>query len=737
MQKKFPLLLLPFCLIITTAYGQQPQDTTRRASKLDTSQVLKKREVTVTGERIPEVGRLDPIKGTYIYAGKKNEVIQLTNTGSNIAEKTGRQVFAKVPGIFVYDMDGSGNQINISTRGLDPHRGWEFNLRKDGVITNSDMYGYPASHFSMPLESIERIELVRGTGSLEYGAQFGGMVNYITKKPDTTKEISSEIISTIGSFGLYSNYISVGGKIGKTTYNAYGSRRGSDGYRDNSRTISDAEQITLSHEFSANATLQAEISRSYYLFQIPGPLTDSMFHQNPRMSTRSRNYFNPEIYIPSLSFNWKFNEHSELYLLASAVLGDRNSIQYDKPANIRDSINAATLSFNSRQVDIDNFNSYTAEARFRHQYELFDLYSTVVAGAQYMNNDLHRRQLGKGSTGSDFDLELTDPNFGRDLHFKTNNVALFIENNFKLSDALSINAGIRTEYGTSQMTGLISYLPENEVPNTIDHKFSLFGGSIEYAVADQSNIYAGFSQAYRPVIFKDIIPASTYERVDKNLQDADGYNLDLGFRGKWDIFRWDASVFQVQYNNRLGTLSESDSSGGFYLYRTNIGNSYTNGVELFVEANIKISSGLSTSIFSSTSYMNARYQDASVKSGNANINVTGNKVETVPELITRNGLTLKIGDVNFSMLYSYVGESYADALNTGTPSATGSVGVVPSYGLLDINATFRVNDMLNIRANINNVTDKQYFTKRPSFYPGPGVWSSDGRSFSVTAAVQL
>ena len=84
--------------------------------------------------------------------------------------KSGRQVFAKLPGVFVYDMDGAGNQINIASRGLDPHRGWEFNIRKDGIITNSDMYGYPASHYSMPLESIDRIELVRGTGSLQYGA---------------------------------------------------------------------------------------------------------------------------------------------------------------------------------------------------------------------------------------------------------------------------------------------------------------------------------------------------------------------------------------------------------------------------------------------------------------------------------------------------------------------------------------------------------------------------------------
>ena len=90
-------------------------------------------------------------------------------------------MFAKVPGVFVYDMDGSGNQLNISTRGLDPHRSWEFNIRQNSVVINSDMYGYPASHYSAPMESFEKIELVRGTGSLQYGGQFGGMINYVTK----------------------------------------------------------------------------------------------------------------------------------------------------------------------------------------------------------------------------------------------------------------------------------------------------------------------------------------------------------------------------------------------------------------------------------------------------------------------------------------------------------------------------------------------------------------------------
>ncbi len=140
-------------------------------------------------------------------------------------------------------MDGSGNQINIAARGLDPHRGWEFNIRKDGIITNSDMYGYPASHYSMPLESIDHIELVRGTGSFQYGAQFGGMLNYITKQGDTTKAFSFESINTAGSFNLLSTYNAIGGKTGKFKYYAYFQKKSRDGYRDNEHTNSEAQLL--------------------------------------------------------------------------------------------------------------------------------------------------------------------------------------------------------------------------------------------------------------------------------------------------------------------------------------------------------------------------------------------------------------------------------------------------------------------------------------------------------------
>ena len=67
------------------------------------------REISVKTQR-ETILRLPAVQGAYLWAGKKSEVISLSGMDVNIAEKTPRQVFAKVPGVFVYDMDGTGNQ---------------------------------------------------------------------------------------------------------------------------------------------------------------------------------------------------------------------------------------------------------------------------------------------------------------------------------------------------------------------------------------------------------------------------------------------------------------------------------------------------------------------------------------------------------------------------------------------------------------------------------------------------
>ncbi|GEO05453.1 TonB-dependent receptor [Adhaeribacter aerolatus] len=694
------------------------------------------REIEVTGQK-PTIERLAKERDTFIFAGKKTEVIQLENLNANITEKTPRQLFAKVPGVFVYDMDGSGNQVNIATRGLDPHRGWEFNIRKNGIITNSDMYGYPASHYSMPMEAVQRIEIVRGTGSLQYGAQFGGMLNYVSKQPDTTKAIGLESIAAAGSFGLLSTYNAISGTVGKFSYYAYYSRRTSDGYRDNSQTDYDAQGVILRYQPTKALRVSAEFARSNYIYQIPGPLTDSMFRANPRMATRGRNYFNPDIYVPSLTVDYLLSDNTQLQWTSSAVLGNRNSVQFDKPANVADRIDPLTLQYAPRQVDIDQFHSYTSELRLRHRYQLGALPATLVTGLQLMRNNLHRSQLGKGTTGTDFDLTLSQPGWGRDLNFITKNMAIFAENRLLLSSKFSLSPGIRLESGQSDMSGQITYYQAQQLPNTIKHRFPLLGINADYEWRAGHNFYAGFSQAYRPVIFKDIIPASTFERADKNLKDATGYNLEAGYRGQLAAFNWDVSLFQLRYNNRLGSLMQTDEAGDFYILRTNTGNSLTRGLEFFTEYQQQLAPDWHFSLFTSTCFMEARYLQAQVRQGNENVSIKGNQVEGVPQVISRNGMTIRHQPFSLSVLYSYTAKSYADPLNTEISPANGAVGLVPAYGILDVNAAYRISRQIQLKVNLNNVFNTHYFTKRPSFYPGPGIWPSDGRSVNAAIGIKI
>ncbi len=698
----------------------------------DTVQQRELKEIKISTQR-STIGRLQDLSNGYLWSGKKSEVIQMEGLDANVAERVPRQILAKIPGVFVYDMDGSGNQMNFSTRGLDPHRSWEYNIRANGVITNSDMYGYPASHFNLPMEAVERIELVRGTGALQYGAQFGGMLNYVVKRPDTTQKFNLESINSVGSFGLLSTYNAIGGQVGKLEYYAFYNKRVSDGYRDNAAADFEAQGVVLRYKFSERLALRSEFMRSNYLYQLPGPLTDAMFKANPRQSTRARSFYSPEIYVPSLHAEWKISPRTRLNWTLSAVLGNRRSVLFDRAANIPDTINRNTLQYNGRQVDNDNFNSYTTELRLLQEYSLLGHTSHLLAGIQYINNDLHRQQQGKGSTGSDFDMSISPGGWGRDMHLKTENIAFFAENKFQLTPRFSLSPGIRVESGASNMLGNISYLPPLEVQNTIKHEFPLLGLNAQYNINEVQNLYAGWSQAYRPVIFKDIIPGNFYERADKNLKNAYGYNAELGWRGASKGFRWDVGAFTMLYNNRLGNITQySGELDTLILFRTNIGNSRTNGLELFLEYGLNVSSNFSVSVFTSTSYFDATYLGDSIRfSAKENRSIKGKRVESTPQWISRNGLNLKYKTLSMSLLYSYTAQSYADPLNTEIPNASSTVGLVPAYGLLDLNGSYRHKN-LTFRLSINNIANKQYFTKRPTFYPGPGIWPSDGRSMVLS-----
>ena len=730
--KKNLVLIAFFLLLSSVVSAQRDSAATRQLPQVQVTDA----------NQFDHPARMSPLREMNIsLAGKKVEMIEVAAVNANIAEKNVRQIFAKIPGAFGYDMDGSGNQINVATRGLDPHRSWEYNVRQNGVILNSDLYGYPASHYSPPMEAISRIEMTRGTAALQYGIGFGGLINYAIKQPDTSRTLSGQSIMTVGSFGLFSAYQSLGGRSGRWTWQAYAQKRVSDGYRRDARSDSDAQYAMLRYEASRNLSIKAEIGRSYYKFRVPGPLTDSMFRADPHQTTRQRNFYSPEIWVPSLSFDWRVSDNTRLTYVSSALYGVRNSVLFVGLATVPDVIDPNTGQYPPRLVDVDRFRSHTQELRLSHNYQTGRIGHTLNAGAALLTNRMIRRQRGQGTTGITYDLTLTNPVWGRDLRYDTDNLSLFAENAVKINERFTVTPGVRVEYGRTDMSGRIVNLPDENVPAAILHRFPLLGLSGQYNLNPNSQLYGGWSQAYRPVLFADIIPATPLDRSDPNLRDSKGNVMELGLRGRTTgrrILSYDLTAFVLNYFDRVGALVVPDNqTGQNIVLRTNTGDTRTYGLECSAEWRLYSGWGgrRNVSLFNATAWYRGEYLRGNAVVSGENRDLRGNRLEGLPEWIVRSGLNMRFNALSLTLQYSYVSESFSDALNTPTPSPDGARGPVPAYGLADINASWFLQNGLRLRAGLHNVFDRQYFTKRPTIYPGPGIWSSDGRS--ATLALEL
>ena len=415
---------------------------------------------------------------------------------------------------------------------------------------------------------------------------------------------------------------------------------------------------------------------------------------------------------------------------------ERNSVGYVKAVNVKDSINPLTLQYNPRQVDRDFYQNIGTEARFSYKYKLLKQSHTLAAGLRaYMGNTI-RKQKGTGNSGSDFDFTLSNNQYVTDLKFSTVNYAFFTENIFQITNKFKIIPGIRFESIYNKMEGTINSNTSSIVPQTSNRNIVLLGLGTEYLLTSTTNLYANFSQAYRPVTFSEFTPSSSTDIVDPNLKDASGYNADLGYRGKVKNFlNFDVGLFYLNYDNRIGTTIQNGNN-----YRTNIGQSVSKGIESYIEVNpIRIITDNSTwgsvNLFSTNSIIDAKYV-SSVET-NPTKSYNGKLVENAPKYINRLGLTYTLKTFSTTFQYSSTSEIYTDALNTELPNAIAQVGKIKGYSVMDLSVAYLFGEHYNIKSGVNNLTDEVYATRRSGGYPGPGLLPGNGRTFYVSFGVNF
>ena len=461
-------------------------------------------------------------------------------------------------------------------------------------------------------------------------------------------------------------------------------------------------------------------------------------YADAQKSFRSRNWFDITWTMPALMANFTINNHTRWNTKLFATIGDRNSVGFIAPTTIKDTINAATKNYNNRVLNADKYRNYALESRIITDYYLGKMKNSLSGGIRLYTGTTTRVADGKGTTGTDYDMTVIG-NYPRDIAFTSHNLAAFVENIFRISDKFLVIPGVRYEWLEGAAGGRIGYASNGGAAIKLQdvkrsRSFVLAGLGTEYNLTKSTEIYANYSQAYRPIQFANLQAPPTTDVVDPNLKDAKGYNIDLGYRGKVSNFlQFDISGFYLQYNNRVGTITPTGTN---YRLITNVGNSSSKGFEGYAEIDLvkAFTKSIQTtlSIFASYGYTNATYsgdhKDAQTK---------GKKVENAPTNILRSGITAGYKTVSLTAQINYVDKAYSDANNTIKPTANGQTGLIPSYSVTDLTLTYVHSKKFNIKAGLNNLFDKRYFTRRAGGYPGPGALPGDGRTFFVSVGAKF
>ncbi len=678
-----------------------------------------------------------------LLKARKVEIISVNASSGNLVTNNARQIFSSIPGIQIWEQDAT--QIGIATRGFSPNRSWEFNVRQNGYDISADPLGYPEAYFTPAFEALEKIEFIRGSASLAFGPQPGGMVNYVVRS-NKEKKVYGQIAQTAGSFGLLGSFAQVGFNKGRWSFNSYLQYRISNGYRKNSNYTSLQYFSSLAYQISNNWNINAELSGIEFSSKQPGGLTDIQFSEDPTQSNRARNWMDLPWLVPNIKLNYLNDSIHNFSVQVFGLRGQRNSVGFVRAINLKDEANSDGL-FSNRQVDKDLYFNIGTEARYSYTKRTKVATHIISSGVRYFKGTTKRQQVGIGTDGDDMNFGLMNPSggFNRDLDFANTNLAAYLEYDIELFKALNIRVGARAENINSVASGRLGYDASGAAIKLSENKrtrnFILPALGAEYKISNNLKLYGNASAFYRPVMFSDLTPASLLDSIDQNLKDANGYNYDLGIKGKiGKYFYLDLSGFWVEYKNRIGNLPIVKSNGSTTQFRSNLGESTSRGIEFYSELDlagcISKKSKLKFTPFVSLTLMEAVYSNFEVSTtvnGKTSIlNLAGKRIENAPKFICRTGFNLSYEKLCFNLNFAYTEKTFSDALNTETPTANAQNGLIPAYRIWDFTTSYAFTKNWSLNCGVNNLSNQKYFTRRSGGYPGPGLLPADGRNFFVS-----
>ena len=666
------------------------------------------------GDSLVQPTFLPAVDGTKVYSGKKTSVIDLDDL-PRINNNNYRQALSKTPGLLV--SEETSPLVSIGYRGLNPHRAQFTQVLKDGIPIHADQFGYPEAYYTPPLDTVDRLEFIRGGGSLMYGPQPGGAINFVTHRHSLDREFAAHTQHVLGSDSLYSTFNSVDGTVGRLGYYAYFNHRQTDGFR---TANSDVDLNTGSARFVLDAKTD---SRWIFTFDgygeehgEPGGLTFATgantvnYDVDREATSRFVDRFRLERYNASLAWEKDFSEGTQMTVTAWGGYYSRFSKRQRGGGFGTLSTGAAA---SSNTIELQEFYTEGVETRLRHDYQVGGDTQTLAAGVQLYHTASPRIDK-RGATADAEDGQVRSQSERSVIY-----APVFIENRFVVG-RLSITPGFRLE-SFHQTAKESLNLDKAAAATPLGDKSQtgfvpLAGLGLEYGFDRGFTAYANASQAYRPNIFTEAVPTGGTAVINADLQEGRSWQYEIGLRGHpLPYLTFDTSLFWLDFDNQIGTVGNTVMNVGRAIHR---------GWEAAAELELL---GLVDALRGGTGeprshqlglHANVLLLDAEFVSGPRE----GRAPQYAPGHVLRTGLTYRwIDRAKVSLQGTFVDSHFGDDANSANY-------VIPAYMVWDLTAEVKVyRDTISLMAGINNLLDEDYYSR----IRNDGIDPAYGRNYYV------
>jgi len=536
----------------------------------------------------------------------------------------------------------------------------------------------------IPIGAVERIEIIRGAGSVLYGDNaVGGVVNIITKKGEGP--VSGRAGYTYGSYSARSEHFELSGSQNKTSYFLHGKYGDKRGYRANSDELTRDLNLRLGYDFKQNVTADLEVGWHKDDSGLPGGLTDTNLAVHGRRGSSNPDDFSStkDRYV-KLNFNlspwYKEIEWGDLQV--NLLYRNRDAF---------DAFNSFGPFHTKRSIDTKGIT-----AKYVYDHTIFGKEVNFVTGIDYYD---HANDI-EGSGDNVDDITISKVEFG---------VYDYLQ--YEMLNDLFLSAGTRfsrSDYEFNQRNVVVN---AKESP---DQWVNL--GGVKYEYGKGSNLHFNWQQTFRFLATDEWYSTANFPGfgitpgLNLDLKHQSGVQYEVGVKHNLNnTVIWDLTPYMIVNMNEIFFDPVTFGNSNYDKTRR-LGLEFGQRIDLLQLIDFPFLDKLE--LVTSYTYQNARFD----KGPNDD-----KLIPMVPTHEASQAIILRIfRHYDISLTEKYVGSRFAinDVQNSTSP--------VKPYAVLDAKIAYK-REYFEVFAAVNNLLDRQYsnyvskstFSSTKSYFPSP------------------